>query len=91
MTDLAAQRCEACRAGAPKVTDEELKELILQIPEWLPVTRDGILQLEREFKFKNFKQALAFTNQVGETGRSRRSPPCPAHRMGQSDHHLVDA
>ena len=31
---LAQAQCEACRADAPKVTDEELAELIREIPDW---------------------------------------------------------
>ncbi|WP_231759944.1 4a-hydroxytetrahydrobiopterin dehydratase [Microbulbifer elongatus] len=65
MTELAAQACEACRADAPLVTDEELATLIREIPDWSPMVRDGVMQLERVFKFRNFKQALAFTNRVG--------------------------
>ncbi|WP_078084075.1 4a-hydroxytetrahydrobiopterin dehydratase [Microbulbifer mangrovi] len=66
MTELAAQACEACRADAPLVSDEELAELMREIPDWTPLARDGVMQLERVFKFRNFKQALAFTNRVGE-------------------------
>jgi 4a-hydroxytetrahydrobiopterin dehydratase len=65
MTELAAQACEACRADAPLVSDEELAQLIREIPDWTPVVRDDVMQLERVFKFRNFKQALAFTNRVG--------------------------
>ena len=65
MTELIKQRCEACNADAPKVSDEELRELIRQIPCWAANVRDGILMLEREFGFKNFKQAMAFSVQVG--------------------------
>lgn len=36
-----------------------------QIPDWQPVVVDGILQLKCEFIFKNFVEALAFTNRVG--------------------------
>ncbi len=63
---LAEQQCEACRADAPQVSDEELASLIGEIPEWTPEVRDGVMQLERVYKFRNFKQALAFTNRVGE-------------------------
>ncbi|RMA81414.1 4a-hydroxytetrahydrobiopterin dehydratase [Umboniibacter marinipuniceus] len=63
---LAEQQCEACRADAPKVSDEELAALIREIPEWTPEVRDGVMQLERVYKFRNFKQALAFSNSVGE-------------------------
>jgi len=66
MTELAQQECEACRADAPLVSDEELAELLREIPDWTPVAREGVMQLERVFKFRNFKQALAFTNRVGD-------------------------
>lgn len=62
---LSEQSCEACRADAPKVTDDELAQLIREIPEWSPVVRDGILQLERVFTFRNFAEALTFSNRVG--------------------------
>ncbi|WIO75461.1 4a-hydroxytetrahydrobiopterin dehydratase [Porticoccaceae bacterium LTM1] len=61
---LAKQSCEACRADAPKVSDEELKELVLSIPEWSAPVRDGVMQLEREYNFRNFKDALVFANKV---------------------------
>jgi 4a-hydroxytetrahydrobiopterin dehydratase len=62
---LIEERCEACRADAPKVSDAELAELIKQIPDWQPVVVDGVLQLKREYTFRNFALALAFTNRVG--------------------------
>lgn len=62
---LSEQVCEACRADAPRVSDDELKALLREIPDWVPVVRDGILQLERVFTFGDFAQALAFTNKVG--------------------------
>ena len=65
MSELSAQKCEACRADAPKGSDEELAELVKQIPDWTPIVVDGIMQLERVFKFKNFKLALEFTNKLG--------------------------
>lgn len=75
MTDLSQQKCEACRADAPKVSDAELKELMGQIPDWTPTARDGVMQLEREFKFKNFKQAMAFSNKVGELAEAEFHHP----------------
>ncbi|OXY83430.1 4a-hydroxytetrahydrobiopterin dehydratase [Oceanimonas doudoroffii] len=75
MTQLAQQQCEACRADAPKVSDAELAELMTQIPDWTPQARDGVLQLEREFTFKNFKQAWAFADKVAELAESEFHHP----------------
>jgi len=72
---LSEQHCEACRAGAPKVSDDELAELIREIPDWAPVTQGEVMQLQRTFKFKNFRQALAFTNLVGELAESEGHHP----------------
>ena len=71
MTALTQAHCEACRADAPKVSDDELAELIKQIPDWNIETRDGHMELEKVFLFKNFKHALAFTNAVGEIAELR--------------------
>ncbi|SES84242.1 4a-hydroxytetrahydrobiopterin dehydratase [Thalassotalea agarivorans] len=61
---LTKQHCEACQAGAPQVSDEELPTLLAQIPDWAAPVRDGVMMLEREFKFKNYKLAWAFANKV---------------------------
>ena len=66
MSQLSEQQCEACSWDAPHVSDEEMEAFHQDIPEWEIVERDGVKQLERVFKFRNFKQALAFTNRVGE-------------------------
>ena len=66
MVELSKQNCATCRADAPLISDAELKELMPAIPDWQVITVDGVMQLAREFKFKNFAQALAFCNRVGE-------------------------
>ncbi|HJR80440.1 MAG TPA: 4a-hydroxytetrahydrobiopterin dehydratase [Anaerolineales bacterium] len=65
MIDLARGKCVACRAGEPTVTDREIELLHPQIPEWQVKEVDGVKRLERDFRFKNFAQALEFTNKIG--------------------------
>jgi 4a-hydroxytetrahydrobiopterin dehydratase len=65
MSDLHQMKCVACRAGEPTVTDDEINMLHPQIPEWQVKEVEGMKRLERVFKFKNFAQALEFTNKVG--------------------------
>lgn len=75
MSELTSKSCVACRADAPKVSEEQLGQLLAQIPDWVPEVRDGIMQLERIYKFKNFKKALAFTNRVGEMAEAEGHHP----------------
>ena len=65
MTLLAQERCTACRRDSPSVSEEEISKFLPQAPEWELIDQDGIPKLDREFRFKNFAQALAFTNRVG--------------------------
>lgn len=65
MTALNQANCVACAADAPRVSEEELAELLNQIPDWNIEVRDAVMQLEKVFAFKNFRHALAFTNAVG--------------------------
>jgi 4a-hydroxytetrahydrobiopterin dehydratase len=64
MEELLKQKCVACRADAPRVTDDELPDLIKQIPDWQPITKDSILMLNRVFKFDDYAQSLEFTKKV---------------------------
>ncbi|MHA7879384.1 MAG: 4a-hydroxytetrahydrobiopterin dehydratase [Saccharospirillum sp.] len=72
---LSTQTCEACRAGAPQVSEAELADLIREIPDWTPISEGSVMQLERAFQFKDFRQALAFTNRVGELAEAEGHHP----------------
>lgn len=66
MSSLTGERCVACRADAPPVTDDEIRELHPLVPDWQLVYEDGMRKLVRTYKFPDFAEALAFTNKVGE-------------------------
>ena len=66
MSDLTQQKCEACRADAPRVTLDESKELLKQIPEWEIMPQDSIDRLTRIFKFDDYLEAVSFSNKVAE-------------------------
>lgn len=83
MTYLIETACEACRSGAPKVSETELAELMLELPEWRVEERNNEKQLERVFKFKNFAKALAFTNDVGELAESENHHPAILTEWGR--------
>ncbi|MEJ2511136.1 MAG: 4a-hydroxytetrahydrobiopterin dehydratase [Anaerolineales bacterium] len=75
MNSLVEMKCVPCRGGEPTVTDEEMEQLKPKVPDWQILNRDGVNQLERVFKFKNFAQALAFTNKVGEIAEEEQHHP----------------
>ena len=75
MEELIEQKCEACRVGAPSVTPEEITALQPKIPDWRVVTEEGIPKLDRLFKFKDFKDAISFTDAVGAAAEEEGHHP----------------
>lgn len=62
-SSLAGERCVPCRGGVPPLTAEEIAPLLREIgSEWRVIDNH---HLQREWKFPDFAQALAFTNRVG--------------------------
>ncbi len=75
MSDLVRQKCEACRADAPRVADDELPDLLKQIPDWQPVTSDSVLKLNKVFNFENYADAISFTNKIAELAEEEDHHP----------------
>jgi 4a-hydroxytetrahydrobiopterin dehydratase len=72
---LVEMKCIPCQGGEPTVTEQEMAELVPVVPNWQIVEENGVNKLERVFKFKNFNQALAFTNRVGEIAEEQGHHP----------------
>jgi 4a-hydroxytetrahydrobiopterin dehydratase len=83
MSELSEMKCTACRGGEPTLTETEIAELLPQVPEWQVVQREGIEHLERKFEFRNFAQALAFTNKVGEQAEDEGHHPALLTEWGK--------
>jgi len=75
MTGLSTKKCEACRAGAPLATPDEVSRYMQQLPHWKIVEEDGIRRLRRTFSFKDFRAALAFSKKVGELAEEENHHP----------------
>ncbi|WP_434361466.1 4a-hydroxytetrahydrobiopterin dehydratase [Parasalinivibrio latis] len=75
LKELTGQKCKACSADAPRVTDGELASLMLTLPEWDLDKQSGISQLTRSYEFRNFKLAWAFSNKVAELAEEEGHHP----------------
>ena len=73
MVALAEKECVPCKGGIPPLKGGELAKLTHELkPGWQLVDEH---HLEREFKFKNFREALDFTNKVGELAEAQGHHP----------------
>lgn len=62
--DLAAMECVPCRGGVPPLTRAEIEPYLADLDAGWRVVNDH--HLEKEWRFRNFREALDFTNRVGE-------------------------
>jgi 4a-hydroxytetrahydrobiopterin dehydratase len=65
---LASKACVPCQEGVPPLKGRQLADLLDQLGNDWQVVEEH--HLEKEYKFKNFRQALGFTNRVGELAES---------------------
>src|ERR687886_2714532 len=72
MTELADKTCVPCRGDVPPLKGTELEEMIRQVPGWEAVDEN---HLRKEFRFRNFREALGFVNRVGELAEEQGHHP----------------
>lgn len=71
--NLSSKKCTVCQVGAPKLKDNEIKSYLTKLSKgWKTVKNHHI---EKEFIFKNFKEALEFTNKVGKIAEKEGHHP----------------
>lgn len=73
MSELAKKTCTPCRGDVPPLKGADLRGFQDQLGEGWSIVDEH--HLERTFKFKNFAEALAFTNKVGELAETEDHHP----------------
>ncbi|MBW8014589.1 MAG: 4a-hydroxytetrahydrobiopterin dehydratase [Planctomycetes bacterium] len=69
---LVSKECKSCRNAACPLESKESNNLMGQLSaDW--VITDG--RLERQFTFKNFRQALDMTNRIGQLAEQEGHHP----------------
>lgn len=72
MVELADKTCVPCRGGVPPLKGQELAALESQVQGWTVMDEH---HLTKTFKFRNFREALAFVNRVGELAEQQGHHP----------------
>jgi 4a-hydroxytetrahydrobiopterin dehydratase len=70
---LAEKTCTPCRGGTPPLTREEAERLHRQAAEWALL--DDAHKIERKFRLRNFREALAFVDEVGALAEAEGHHP----------------
>ena len=57
------------------VADDELPDLLKQIPDWQPITTDSVLKLNKVFNFDSYSEAISFTNKIAQMAEEEDHHP----------------
>ncbi len=71
MASLASKRCLPCEGGTPPLSAAQAKTLLAELQDWK--IENG--KISRTIVFKNFKEALALVNKIGELAEKEGHHP----------------
>lgn len=71
--NLKEKKCKPCEGGVPPLKADEIKEYTNELKTDWEIINDK--KISRSFKFKNFREALDFANQVGEIAEEEQHHP----------------
>lgn len=80
---LEQKKCVPCEGGLSPLDLKQADAMLKEVPGWA-LAREG-KAIQRQYKFKNFKQSLAFVNKVGEIAESEGHHPDISFGWGYAD------
>jgi 4a-hydroxytetrahydrobiopterin dehydratase len=66
MDELASMHCSAVTVATPSLNDDQIGLYQAKLPDWEIYQKDGEPRLEKVYQFKDFDQAVGFTDQVAK-------------------------
>ena len=73
MSALAEKQCVPCKGGVSPLRGQELVRLAHELDGGWQVVEER--QLQKEYCFKDFREALGFTNKIGELAEAQGHHP----------------
>lgn len=81
MKDLTSKKCVPCSIGAIPLSADEIQDFLKDLDSGWEVKDD--VKIEKKYKFKDFKEALDFTNKIGELAEEQGHHPTISLAWGQ--------
>ena len=71
MSELTQKRCVPCEGGVPSLGKAEVEKLLAQVPGWKLDDK----WITKEFRFKNFVEAMKLVNRAAELAEEEGHHP----------------
>ncbi|MFX1484341.1 MAG: 4a-hydroxytetrahydrobiopterin dehydratase [Promethearchaeota archaeon] len=72
--ELASLKCVPCRGDQPPLEEGKIKLFLKAVPDWKK-SEGTVDKIERQFKFKNFRESMKFVNKVAEIAEEEGHHP----------------
>ena len=73
MKDLLNKKCKPCRGGVDLFSHSQANEYLAEVPGWEIIEDDK--KIKKEFKFKNFDEAIDFVDKVARVSEEEGHHP----------------
>jgi len=82
MAELAERQCVPCRGGVPPLKGDEISSLSGQLNGWQVINEH---HLQKGYTFKDFRESLAFVDQVGQLAEEQGHHPDICFGWGKAE------
>lgn len=72
--ELTQKKCVPCEGKISPMNENEEHKFLKEVDGW-DLIKEGTHKIRKEFKFKNFKKAMKFVNQVAEIAEGEGHHP----------------
>jgi 4a-hydroxytetrahydrobiopterin dehydratase len=83
MNELAQMHCSKITADSARLNQREIDQYNSRLPDWRIYEAGGEPRLEKVFKFKDFRQAIDFTNKVAQAADEEDHHPAILTEWGR--------
>jgi 4a-hydroxytetrahydrobiopterin dehydratase len=83
MPALDELNCVRLSANTLTLMEAEIETYLAQLPNWKIIEQDGEKRIQREYKFKDFLQALRFTDKIGTLAEQQDHHPALLTEWGK--------
>lgn len=70
--NLTDKKCVPCEGGTPPLTRDQFAPMLAEVKNWQVLEEKKI---QKDFKFKNFKEVMAFVNKIAELAEAEGHHP----------------
>jgi len=75
MSTLSDQSLQACNTTNQALSNNEIQQYLSGLDDWKLQTENNIQQICKHFSFKNYTQAITFTNQIATLAEQQNHHP----------------